>query len=269
MDSKVLYEKDGMRFTKISDKNYNLQFVIENNDGTADTPTRFSCGIIGNTENSPFHIITSSNMPIHFNISKTYAEIDNLYIKDNDRQNTPDYTTYKSPSMAIDINGSVLINLDKLTKQIIYDSYYYNTSRGFVTITSKTEYANLYVNGSLYSDNIIIHDYITQEPKSLDSLYMRQGNVGGLSLNANQIRGGDFNKDEFRFNSNVYIGTNENKSKLMIYGNSEITDNLNVNNTLTSTNLNVNNNLTVSGSGICDFNNSCYFSGSADFTSLN
>ena len=30
MDSKVLYEKDGMRFTKISDKNYNLQFVIEN-----------------------------------------------------------------------------------------------------------------------------------------------------------------------------------------------------------------------------------------------
>ena len=247
----------------------NIQFVIENNDGTADTPTRFSCGIIGNTENSPFHIITSSNMPIHFNISKTYAEIDNLYIKDSDRQNTPDYTTYKSPSMAIDINGSVLINLDKLTKQIIYDSYYYNTSRGFVTITSKTEYANLYVNGSLYSDNIIIHDYITQESKSLDSLYMRQGNVGGLSLNANQIRGGDFNKDEFRFNSNVYIGTNENKSKLMIYGNSEITDNLNVNNTLTSTNLNVNNNLTVSGSGICDFNNSCYFSGSADFTSLN
>ena len=31
MDSKILYEKDGMRFTKISDKNYNLQFVIENN----------------------------------------------------------------------------------------------------------------------------------------------------------------------------------------------------------------------------------------------
>ena len=30
MDSKVLYEKDGMRFTKISDKKYNLQFVIEN-----------------------------------------------------------------------------------------------------------------------------------------------------------------------------------------------------------------------------------------------
>ena len=30
MDSKVLYEKDGMRFTKISDKNYNLQFVMEN-----------------------------------------------------------------------------------------------------------------------------------------------------------------------------------------------------------------------------------------------
>jgi hypothetical protein len=30
MDSKILYEKDGMRFTKISDKKYNLQFIIEN-----------------------------------------------------------------------------------------------------------------------------------------------------------------------------------------------------------------------------------------------
>ena len=30
MDSKVLYEKDGMKFTKISDKKYNLQFIIEN-----------------------------------------------------------------------------------------------------------------------------------------------------------------------------------------------------------------------------------------------
>lgn len=30
MDSKILYVKDGMKFTKIEDKNYNLQFSIEN-----------------------------------------------------------------------------------------------------------------------------------------------------------------------------------------------------------------------------------------------
>ena len=247
----------------------NIQFVIQNNDGTDDTPTRFSCGIIGGVNNSPFHIITSSNMPIHFNISKTYAEIDNLYIKDNDRENTPDYTSYQSPSLAIDINGSVLINLDKLTEQITYDYYFNNISMGVIDITPRTVYPNIYVNGSLYSDNIIIYDYISKEPKSLDSIYVRQGTAGGLTLNANQIRGGNFNKDEFTFNSNVYIGTNENKYKLMIYGNSEITDNLNVNNTLTTNYLNVLNNLIVSGGGICDFNNTCYFSGGANFTSLN
>jgi uncharacterized protein YkvS len=30
MDSKVLYEKDGMKFTKLNDKNYNLRFTMEN-----------------------------------------------------------------------------------------------------------------------------------------------------------------------------------------------------------------------------------------------
>jgi hypothetical protein len=247
----------------------NIQFVIQNNDGTNDSPTRFSCGIIGGVNNSPFHIITSKNMPLHFNISKTYSEIDNLYIKDNDRANTPDYTSYQLPSLVIDTTGSVLINLDKLSisDKISYDYYYYNNTAGYITITNKEEYANLHIHGSVYADNIIIYDYMSKQPKSLDSLYMRQGT--GLTLNANQIRGGDFNKDEFRFNSNVYIGINENKYNLMIYGNSEITDNLNVNKNLTATNLNINNDLIVSGTGICDFNNSCQFSGSATFASLN
>jgi hypothetical protein len=246
----------------------NIQFVIQNNDGTDDSSTKFSCGIIGGVNNSPFHIITSKNMPLHFNISKTYSEIDNLYIKDNDRVNTPDYTSFQLPSLAIDTTGSVLINLDKLavSDKIRYDYYYYNNASGYITITNKEEYANLHVKGNLYADNMIIYDYMSKQPKSLDSLYMRQG--AGLTLNANQIRGGDFNKDIFKFNSNVYIGTNETKYKLMIYGNSEITDNLNVNNTLTATNLNINNDLIVSGDGTCDFNNSCVFSGSATFTSL-
>ena len=30
MDSKILYEKDGMIFTKIDDKKYNLSFSMEN-----------------------------------------------------------------------------------------------------------------------------------------------------------------------------------------------------------------------------------------------
>jgi hypothetical protein len=247
----------------------NIQFVIQNNDGTNNIPTRFSCGIIGGVNNSPFHMITSSNMPLHFNISKTYSEIDNLYLIDNNRANSPNYATYQMPSLALDITGSVLINIDKITDEITYEKYEYSISQG-VSIKSQREYANLYVKGSLYSDNIIINDYITNQPKSLDSLYIRRGSgEGGLSFNANQIRGGDFNKAEFIFNSNVYIGNNNNNYKLKIYGNSEITNNLNINNLLTSKNINITNDLIVTGTGICDFNNSCYFSGAANFNSIN
>ena len=247
----------------------NIQFVIQNNDVTNNNvPTRFSCGIIGNENNSPFHMITSPNMPIHFNISKTYSEIDNLYIIDNDRANIPNYATYQMPSLAFDITGSVLINIDKITNRITYDKYEHTTGRG-ISKSSLTEYANLYVKGSLYSDNIIIYDYMSKEPKSLDSIYIRQGSAGGLALTANQIIGGDFNKAEFIFNSNVYIGTNNNNYKLMIYGNSEITNNLNINNLLTSKNINITNDLIVTGNGICDFNNTCFFSGATNFNSIN
>ena len=245
----------------------NIQFVIQNNDETYNNPTRFSCGIIGNVNNSPSHIITSKDMPLHFNISKSYTEIDNLYLKDGDRTNTPDYANYQHPSLSLDTNGSVLINLDKLTTMITYD-FYSNVSSHFKSINI-TEFPKLYVRKSLYADTIIINDYVSGQPKSLDTLYLRQGAAGGLTLEANQIRGGNFNKSEFIFNSNVYIGTNANSYKLMIYGNSEITNDLNVNNNLIATNLFINNNLTVNGTGICDFNNRCFFSDETTMNSLN
>ena len=246
----------------------NIQFVIQNNDATNEIPTRLSCGIIGNVNNSPAHIITSKEMPLHFNISKSYNEIDNLYFKNDERKNTPEYTSSQYPSLTLDVNGSVLINLDKLPQEISYDIYN-NSSLNRISTGIVKEFPKLYVNGTLYANNIVITDYYTGELKTLDSLYIRQGAAGGLTLYANQIRGGNFNKSEFIFNSNVYIGNNENKYKLMIYGNSEITDNLNVNNNLIAKNLIINNDLIVNGTGICDFNNNCFFSGSTYFNTLN
>ena len=46
-----------------------------------------------------------------------------------------------------------------------------------------------------------MYDYFTQTNKNLDSIYVRQF---GLTLNANQIYGGTFNKAEFYFNSNIF-----------------------------------------------------------------
>ena len=54
--------------------------------------------------------------------------------------------------------------------------------------------------------------------------------ISGLTIQPNQILGGDFNKTVFTFNSNVNIGNSDNNYKLNVYGNAEITSNLNVNN---------------------------------------
>jgi hypothetical protein len=241
----------------------NIQLVIQNNDNTNnEQATKFSCGIIGNVNNSPFHIITSENMPIHFNISKSYENINNLY-KD---QNIPIYSTLNYPSLAIDITGTVLLNIDKISSPITYNKYI-NTSFSYEKQII-TEYPKIYVNGSLYCPTIITFDYGTNTIKNIDDIYIRQGSVGGLSFYPNQIYGGSFNKNEFTFTSNVYIGNRNNNYKLTIYGDAEITNKL-ISTHLLTTNISINNNLFVSGGGICDFNSDCFFSAASYFDSLN
>ena len=251
----------------------NIQLVIQNNDITNDNEnSKINIGIIGNINTSPAHIITSTGMPLQFNISKTNTEINNLYRDETDNineylLNTPIYnnSNKKYPSLTLDTNNSVLINLDKLTTEIIYDKY--TLSLFQITKREEKEYPQIYVNGSLYANTIVIYDYITGTTKNLDSLYMRQGSSGGLTLNASQIIGGNFNKDEFIFNSNIYIGNENNKYKLMVYGDTEITSNLKIKNINTS-NIFINENLEVGTGGICDFNNDCYFSGGTYFDNI-
>ena len=240
----------------------NIQFIIQNNDLTNDAePTNVSMGIIGNINTSPAHIITSSNMPLHFNISKSKSNMNELY---KDFSDLPNYTT-TYPSLSLDVNGSVVINRDTIPNQITYNKYYYENK---ITVSSVTEYPKLYVNGAVYADNILIYDYITKKPVNLDSIYIRQGTAGGLTLQANQILGGNFNKTEFTFNSNVYIGGNDNSNyKLKIYGDAEITNNINTNNLITSS-LTVNSNMNVTGNGYCDFKKLCYFTAGTYFNNI-
>jgi len=243
----------------------NIQFTILNNDITNDNePTNISMGIIGNVDNSPAHILTSSNMPLHFNISKSKADINNLY--PNYRE-IPNYNSNQYPSLALDIHGNVIINKDEIPNKITYNKYYLDTS---FEIKPVTEYPKLYVNGAVYADNILMFDYVTKQALNLDSIYIRQGNAGGLTIQPNQILGGNFNKTEFTFNSNVNIGTNNNNYKLQIYGNSEITNNLNVNGLLTSASAIIKNNFIVEDNGgSSEFRNYCYFKKSTFFNNLN
>ena len=243
----------------------NIQLVIQNNDTHSNFPANISFGIIGNIYSSPAHIITSKNMPLHFNINKTYDEINDLYYYNNDLRHFPLYNENNYPSLALDINSSVVIN-SNISKQISYNKYFMN----IFVISSNiiNENPKLYVNGSLYAENIIINDYVSKSPKNLDDIYIRQGNLGGLTLFPNQIRGGNFNKDEFTFNSNVYIGTNTNDYKLKIFGDLELTKNLNTSNIITC-NITINKNLIVENNGICEFKTNSYFKNNSQFNQIN
>jgi hypothetical protein len=159
----------------------NIQFAILNNDITNNEPTNLSIGIIGNIDTSPAHILTSPNMPLHFNISKTKTQINSLY---PNLRNIPDYNNNQYPSLALDIHGNVIVNKDEIPSQLTYNKYTYART---VTITPTTEYPKLYINGTVYAHNILILDYMTNQPVNLDSIYMRQGTAGGLTIQPNQL----------------------------------------------------------------------------------
>ena len=256
---------NSFKISRYANNNFsNIQFAIENTDITDNNQmTKFSMGIIGNYSNSPTHIITSTGMPFHFNISKTANEMNSIY---NDRS-IPTYSTNNYPSLAIDTNNSVLVNLDKLDNNINYIKFERNNQSLTINTTISTK-PSLYVNGVLYANTIIINDYITNEPANLDSLYVRKGSAGGLSISANQIYGGEFNKIEIKFNSNVNIGDNNNNFNLNVYGNIQNTNEINTT-SLNTNNLRVRNNLIVDGLGTTQFKNDCHFTGTNYFSNIN
>ena len=255
---------NSLKISRYANNNFNnIQFAIENTDITNnDEMSKISMGIIGNYSNSPAHIITSVGMPLQFNISKRIDEMNNIY---NDNF-LPNYSSSNYPSLTIDTNNSVLINLDKLDNIDNYNIY--NLNNQYLTVVSTVNnLPKLYVNGVLYANTILINDYVTNKAVNLDSLYVRQGRTGGLSINTNQIYGNEFNKYEFKFNSNIIIGDNDNKYKLKIYGNIENTDNINTN-TIDTNDLYIHNNLIIDGYGRTNFRNDCFFSGNSHFANI-
>jgi hypothetical protein len=61
----------------------------------------------------------------------------------------------------------------------------------------------LYLNVYAIIINLFIYDYYLKSKLHLDDIYIRKN---GLTLDANQIKGGHFTKDVFTFNSNLNIG---------------------------------------------------------------
>jgi len=185
----------------------NIQFAIYNNINNDFEPSKFCFGMLGYNQNTPANITTTYGMPLEFHISKHSTQLNNLY---SNGMGLPIYNeTCNFPEMSIDINRTVNINKNHCDIQINHNNNIVNPQ--------------LYVNGILYASNIYMYDYFLNSNIHLDNIYIRKN---GLTLDANQIRGGDFSKAEFTFNSNVNIGKETSNFLLTVNSSAIIKDSL-------------------------------------------
>jgi len=189
----------------------NIQFAIYNNINNDFEPSKFCFGMLGYNQYTPANIFTTYGMPLEFHISKHSTQLNDLY---SNGLGLPEYKeTCNYPQMSIDINKTVNIN-----KNICDIDLNHN---------NKIIKPNLYVNGILYASNIFMYDYFLNSNLHLDNIYIRKN---GLTIDANQIKGGEFNKAEFTFNSNIFIGKDTSNYLLTVNSSAIIKDTLKTDN---------------------------------------
>jgi len=231
---------------KISDspngKSSNVQFAIYNQANNDIEDSKFTFGMLGFQANTPANIITTAGMPLEFHISKNSSKIDEIY---SNNTGLPNYTNNSNnyPQLSIDVNGTVNIN-----KNICDISIINNNNQ----ITPK-----LYVNGGIYGTDIYMQDSLSKSNLHLRDIFIAKT---GLTLNLNQIYGGEFTKAEFKFTSNVYIGNDNNSNNCNFTLN--VNDTIIVKRNLTTDNLNANNTII---NGRAEFNRISYFNNTAIF----
>jgi hypothetical protein len=208
----------------------NMHIGIFNKINNDTEEARFAIGMMGYNQNSPAMITTTENMPLEFHISKSSSYMNGLY---ENGSGLPDYSNSNYPNLAIDANGCVVMNKD------FCDSRYLNPS--------------LFVNGNALISNLYVNDYFTGSNLHLNDIYLRRK---GLTLNANQIIGGDFANQEYTFNSNINIGKRNDNYNFTVNGNAIITNSLNTNNfNAYKTNIN----------GVANFNKTAFFNNTTIF----
>lgn len=200
----------------------NIQFCIQNDTYNNIEANKLRIGIIGSSSNAPSIITTTKDTPLEFHIGRDTSFINNLY---SNGLGLPDYSKLGnlSPAMIINTDNRVGINTS-IVDNIQFGSYYMNNKQ--IIRDYIDGFPNLRVDGITYTNKIIINDYVTNKPVNIDDIYLRNS---GLTLKTNQIFGGDFNKDIFRFTSNLYIGKQGDNFYLNIYSHANINGNLIVN----------------------------------------
>jgi hypothetical protein len=216
----------------------NIQLGIYNNINNDEEPARIAIGMMGFNQFTPANITTTEGMGLEFHISKSSKKIEDLY---SNGLGIPEHTNIDNyPQMSIDIDNCININRDKCPHQLFHNN--------------KINNPRFYVNGYAIISNIFTYDYYQKSNLHLDDIYIRKN---GLTLDANQIKGGHFIKDVFTFNSNLNIGSNSTNSyKLNVYGSGDFSQKI------TSESLKT---CETTINGIAEFNKTTFFNNNVIF----
>jgi hypothetical protein len=209
--------------------NYNVrnaQISIKNKINVDDQTeaANFRIGIIGDTADSPAVFSTTEGMPLTFHIGMKSDDLNQLYSTQDGRVL---HTSTNTQSLTIDTRGNVAIGSSE--SRVI--------ERDDLTFSN---YTKLRVSGSAEIDNIYTYDYITEETKHIDDIYIRKT---GKTFDASQIIPGDFDSaGPFKFNSDLYIGNDDDSLKLEVNNLLNVKGDIIVENNTIVNDINVNNN---------------------------
>lgn len=216
--------------------NENLEQVINKE------PAALNIGIIGSSNESPAIISTTKNMPLEFHISRFGKEINDAYGSSNTLPNYYDDNFAKQPNMTITGDGNIAIKknyVDNINENIKADFQVH----GYSLFSSNTY---------KYTEDGII--------RNLDDIYVKSL---GKSFEPNQLKGGTFANENFKFNCNVDINTiygdTLNISNLNVYNYVSLDNPLTVNDTVTINRLEINDvNAISTVESVINFNNTTH-----------
>jgi len=194
--------------------NYNInnaQISIKNKINTVaqDEPANFRIGIVGDSAESPAVFSTTEGMPLTFHVSMKSEDVNALYSAYNGLPNYGDTL----PSLTINTKGNICMGAIETEIQ---------------EFANFSNYTKLNVVGGGQIDDIFTFDRFSEQIKHIDDIYIRKI---GKTFEANQIIPGDFDSSgSFRFNSDLYIGSNNNSYTLEVNNKLNVVGDLNVSN---------------------------------------
>lgn len=234
--NQALYNTNGLQIFR-STLNYswdNAQMRIDNQFGA-----QLNLGVLGNAADSPAIVNTPPGVGLEFHAGRPTSYFTSHYTESTvyggvNTFDTPLYTPTADvtdyPHLIIDANGNVGIHTN-IVATYTYDVHSVDKTHGYAP-TSFTLPVALDVHGIAFASNLLIYDYVTEQPQVLDNIYFRRS---GIAISACNIGAGNFLNANYRFPCNIAIVADvDDRYVLNVDGDVQITDTLYVR-TLTKT----------------------------------